>query len=70
MLTLALQERGLKTVYLSEPLTEGLHLKEAQGICDAARALVPGLDADCPLQPGSTISQQTAPARDRWSVIN
>lgn len=69
MLTLALQERGLKTVYLSEPLTEGLApegLKEyvtqrarwCLGLMQIARSSL------------GPLSASKLRLRDRWSVID
>lgn len=69
MLTLAFQNRGLKTVYLSEPLTEGLApegLKEyvtqrarwCLGLMQIARSSL------------GPLSKSNLRIRDRWSVID
>lgn len=69
MLTLALQERGFRTVYLNEPLTEGLApegLKEyvtqrarwCLGLMQIARG---------PLGP---LARNSLRLRDRWSVLD
>ncbi len=62
MMTLSLQDKGWRTVYLNEPLTEGL---APEGLKEyvTQRALGSWPDADRPQPVGPVVAQQPAPAR-------
>ena len=62
MLTQALQDRGWRTVYLDEPLTEGL-APEGLGEYVTQRALLPGADAGRALKARAAGRRRAAAAR-------